>query len=217
MSISGVLDFGYFRRLLQIDRGEFACSATALAGVLTLGILPGVAFGVVLSLVMLIQQVSEPKVAVLGRIPATGAYLDVETHPEAETIPALLIFRFDAPIVFPNARYFATQVQRCIANAETPVREVLIAAHQINRLDSSGADRVAKLEAKLAGQGVAISVAEAKTDLRSAMRRSGLEDRIGADRIHESVEAGCKAFLDRSTRCSGVPMPWVTNRTSTKP
>ena len=112
---SGLLDFAYLRRLLRIDRGEFAYAMAALFGVLVLGILQGVALGVVLSLALLIRRVSRPAAAVLGRMPETDDYRDIAIHPEAEMLPGMLIYRFDAPIIFANASYFAAEVRRLIA------------------------------------------------------------------------------------------------------
>ncbi len=191
----GLLNLAYFRDLFQINRGEFAYAMAALFGVLVLGILEGVALGVVLALVVLIHRVSRPGMAVLARLPGTDAYRDITAHPEAEPVPGLLIFRFDAPIIFPNAGYFVDQVRRLISEAETPVREVLLQAQQINQLDSTGADRLAKLHAELAAKGIVLSVAEVKTALRETMRRTDLEEKIGIDHMYESIADGVQAFL----------------------
>jgi high affinity sulfate transporter 1 len=196
-ALSGLLDFAYFRRLLRINRGEFAYAMAALFGVLVLGILEGVALGVVLSLAVLIRGVSRPAAAVLGRLPGTDSYRDITIHPEAETLPGMLIYRFDAPIIFPNAGYFAAEVRRLIAEAAIPVREVLVAAQQINQLDSTGADQLAKLAAELQKNEIAFSFAELKSGLREVMRRTGLEEQIGSDHCFESIGGGVQAFLEQ--------------------
>jgi high affinity sulfate transporter 1 len=193
----GLLDFAYLRQLLRFNRAEFAYAMAALLGVLLLGILQGVAFGVVLALAVLIRRVSRPGTAVLGRLPGTDAYRDITAQPEAEALPGLLIFRFDGPVIFPNAGYFADEVRRLIAEAATPVRQVLIPAQQINQLDSTGADQLARLQAELEGKGIAFSFAEAKKALLETMRRTGLEDKIGADHFYESIEEGVQAFFQR--------------------
>ncbi len=170
---------------------------TALLGVLLLGIMEGVALGVLLAVVVLIRRVTRPGTAVLGRLPGTDAYRDISAQLGAEALPGLLIFRFDAPVIFPNAGFFADEVRRLIAEAATPVREVLIPAQQINQLDSTGADQLAKLQAELMQEGIEFSVAEAKSALRETMRRIGLEDEIGADHFYDSIEQGVQAFLQR--------------------
>lgn len=194
-AMCGLLNFKYFKRLFRIDRGEFAYAMAALLGVLVLGILQGVALGVILALVVLIRHVTRPKKAVLGRLSGTETYRDITVHPEAETFPGLLIFRFDAPIIFPNARYFADEVRRLIKESKPPVKEVLIASQQINQIDSTGADQLMRLKSELEAKGITISCAEAKSVLRDEARRTGLEEKIGADRFHDSIEEGVQAFL----------------------
>jgi high affinity sulfate transporter 1 len=189
----GLLDVAYFRRLLHVDRGEFAYGMAAVLGVLVLGILPGVALGVVLALVLLIRRVSRPGTAVLGRLPGTDSYRDITAHPKAETLPGLLIFRFDAPVIFANAGYFADEVRRLIAEATSPVNAVLVAAQQINQLDSTGADQLAKLGTELGAKGIVLSFAEVKSAVREMMRRTRLEEKIGADHFYDSIEAGVHA------------------------
>jgi high affinity sulfate transporter 1 len=200
VAMYGLLDFAYLRQLYRINRGEFMCAIAALLGVLLLGILNGVALGVILALAVLIRRVSRPATAVLGRLPGTSAYRDITVHPEAEAVPGLLIFRFDAPVIFVNAGYFAGEVRRLIAEAATPIREIVVPSQQINQLDSTGADQLAKLQAELRAKGITLSFAQAKNALRQAMRRTGLEAEIGIDRFYESIEDGVQAFLQRGDR-----------------
>ena len=68
----------------------------ALVAVLLLGILDGVIFAVVASLVMLLQRTSTPHVAFLGRIPGTDRFSDLARHPDNEPIPGVLAFRVEA-------------------------------------------------------------------------------------------------------------------------
>ena len=93
----GLLNFAYLRRLLKIDRGEFAYAMAALFGVLMLGILQGVALGVILSLAILIRRVSRPETAVLGRVRATRDYRDVVVHPGGRNISGSTDLPFRCP------------------------------------------------------------------------------------------------------------------------
>ncbi|HEA69979.1 MAG TPA: sulfate permease [Desulfobacterales bacterium] len=193
----GLLNFAYLRKLFRIDRSEFAYAMAALFGVLVLGILQGVALGVVLSLAVLIRRVSRPATAVLGRLPGTNTYRNIAVHPKAETIPGLLVFRFDAPIIFANAGYFADEVRRLIANSATPVHGVMIPSRQINQLDSTGASQLERLHAELNAKGIVLSFVEVKSALREALHRTGIEEKIGVSHFYESIEDGVQAFLRR--------------------
>jgi high affinity sulfate transporter 1 len=203
VAMSGLLNFGYFRRLFRISRGEFAYAMAALFGVLGLGILQGVALGVVLALVVLIRRVSHPATAVLGKLPGTSSYRDIRLHPEAETVPGLLVFRFDGPVIFANVGFLANEVRRLVAEAVAPVRAVLLPAQQINDLDSTGADQLGKLATELEAKGITMSFAEVKASLRNAMRQTGLEEKIGGHHIYDSIADGVQGSVDRQDRNSG--------------
>jgi SulP family sulfate permease len=193
-AMMGLLSLKYFKRLRSIDRGELMVSLAALFGVLVLGILQGVALGVILALAFLIRRVAQPGSAVLGRLPGTDTYRDVAIHPEAEQREGIVIFRFDAPVIFANAGYLADQIRQAVACAKTPVRAVLLPAQQINHVDSTGADKLQNLHAELNAARTVLCFAEAKHELREAMRRTGLEEVIGADKFYDSIEVAVRAF-----------------------
>jgi sulfate permease, SulP family len=90
----------YLRALFVRSRREFALAAIVFAGELTLGVLPGIALGVVLSLIMLIYRTTHPLGAVLGQLPRVEAYRDVTRHPDAITFPGLLIWRPGGDLFF---------------------------------------------------------------------------------------------------------------------
>ena len=203
VAMSGLLNFAYLRRLLRIDRAEFAYAMVSLFGVLVLGILQGVALGVVLSLAVLIRRVARPATAVLGRVPGTDVYRDVSSYPGTETVPGMLIYRFDAPIIFPNAGYFVDELRRLIGAAAEPVREVLVSAQPTNHLDSTGADQLARLRTELEAKQIGLSFAAPKDALRQAFRRNELEGKIGAECFHDSIEDGVQAFLERQQKSVG--------------
>lgn len=199
----GLVNFNYFKKLYRINRGEFAYGISALFGVLILGILQGVALGVILALVVLIRRVSRPATAVLGRLSGTNDFRDMNIYPEVVSTPGILIFRFDAPIIFVNARNFADEVRKLIKDAKTPMHEVLIAAVQINHLDSTGADQLAKLQSELETKGIVLSIAEPKSGLMEAIKKTGLEEKIGVSNFYESIEEGVQVFLQRKDQTAG--------------
>jgi MFS superfamily sulfate permease-like transporter len=84
---------GYLRDVLARSRWEFTNAVIVVTGELTLGVLQGIALGVVLSLLMVIYRISHPHGTVLGQVRGTEAYRNVERHPEAVTFLGLLIWR----------------------------------------------------------------------------------------------------------------------------
>ena len=192
----GMLDFRYFQRLRRLSRGEYNIAAASFIGVLVMGVLPGVGIGVVLSILALIYRASYPATSVRGRLPGSDVYRDLSRHPEAETIPGLLVFRFDAAVFFSTAGHFAASLERHIAGADEPVRAVLVDAESVNFLDSTAAEMLAKLNADLSERGITLSFARVRHVVRETMRRAGLEEAVGTERFHDSIHQGAVALAD---------------------
>ena len=195
-----LLDFGYFRELAAISKLELSYALTAFLGVLVLGVLPGVAVGVVLSLLVLIYQASHPSTAVLGKMPGQDVYRNIRRRPEAKTIPGLLIFRLDGDLFFANADYCAEQIKHALQETAVPVREVLLDFETINFIDTTAAEELIKLQAELAGVNIFLCLARVRDSVREMLQRMGVEAAIGADHFNDSITQGVQAFCQRHHR-----------------
>jgi high affinity sulfate transporter 1 len=193
----GLADFSYLKNLRRVSPVEFTIAIAAFFGVLFLGVLQGIGLGVVLSLVILIQYASHPGTAVLGKLPGEQMYRNILRHPEATTTPGLLIFRFSSDLIFPNANYFHSQLKRAIAESKTPVRQILIDGESINLIDITAMEMLGKLRQELSQQGIVLSLARVRDDLRDRLRRVGLEREIGASYFYERISDGVEAFVQR--------------------
>ena len=201
MAMSALLVPSYFRRLYRLSRSEFWYSLITLLGVLLLGIMQGVLLGVAISLLVLIRWVTRPGTAIIGRMPDKDSYRDIELYPQAETVPGLLIYRFDSALIFTNADFFEKEIRRHISeqNAATgvPVQKLLINAETMNDIDTTGTDQLTHLYESLEQDGIDLAFAKVKDPVRDRMRRSGAEEVIGADNFHSSVSEGVRAYLAR--------------------
>ncbi len=186
----GLFDLPGLVRLRRVSRQELRVSLVTLLGVITAGVLEGVLVAVGVSIVQLLARGSHPHDAVLGRVPGTDGYHDVGRHPAAATVPGLVLFRFDAPLLFFNADHFKARVRTVLgeAAARGEVRGFVLDAETMPGLDSTGAAILAEVGAELAGKGVVFAVAEAKEPVRDMLERTGLERQIGADRVFPTLE-----------------------------
>lgn len=137
VTLAGLSDLGYFRKLWRLRRIESAIGASALLGVLLFDVMTGVVIGVVLALFTLAYHIHKPTTAIVGRIPS-GAFVDVDEHPAARQIPGMLIWRQYAPLVFLNARGLANQL-RGLAQGREDLRVVVVDATASSGIDSSAA------------------------------------------------------------------------------
>ena len=202
MAMSGLLVPSYFRRLFRVSRTEFWYALITLLGVLLFGIMEGVLLGVAVSLLVLIRRATRPGTAIIGRMPDKDSYRDIELYPQAETVPGLLIYRFDSALIFSNADFFEKEIRRHIAEQTAatgvPVQRVLINAETMNDIDTTGTDHITDLYESLEKDGTELALAKVKDPVRDMLRLSGAEEAIGADNFYPSVSAGVRAFLQRN-------------------
>jgi len=202
IAISALIVPSYFRRLYRVGRAEFWYALITLLGVLLFGIMEGVLLGVALSLFVLIRRVTRPGTAIIGRMPDKESYRDIELYPEAETVPGLLIYRFDSALIFSNADFFEKEIRRHIAEqiaaTGVPVQKVLVNAETMNDIDTTGTDLLTDLYESLEKDDIELAFAKVKDPVREVMRVSGAEEAVGADNFYPSVSAGVRAFLQRN-------------------
>lgn len=195
----GLFDLRALATLRRVSPQEFRLSLIALLGVITVGVLPGVMVAVGAAMVQLLMRASRPHDAVLGRIPGTRTYNDATSHPEAETFPGLVIYRFDAALLFFNADHFKARVRTMVRQAPTPVHCFVLDAETMPYLDTTGAASLEQLCADFEAEHIVLAVAAAKSPVRSMLERTGLAARIGSGRIFATVDSAVEA-LCRSTR-----------------
>ena len=180
VSAAGLFDIGGLRLLLGMSRREGLLSAATTLGVLVLGVLPGVVLAVVLSLSWLLATAMRPKDAVLGRLPGLQGYQSVADHPQAETVPGLLLYRFSGNLVFFNIDYFCERLRMAIRRAATPVAWVIVDLSPVNFVDATAVQRFDELREELTAQGVTLVLARVKRQLGGIFQAPWLEQRRSA-------------------------------------
>jgi high affinity sulfate transporter 1 len=187
----------YLRELFARSHWEFAVAAIVIAGELTLGVLQGIALGVVLSLLLLIYRTSHPHGAVVGQLPGTEAYRDVRRHPEALTFPGLLIWRAGGDLFFASIGHFKEGLNSALAASPEPTTQVLLDADSVNFIDTSACDALFILIQELQSQGITFAFARVRDEVQEHMRLAGIEAAVGPANFHERVTDGVRAWQQR--------------------
>ena len=202
-AVVGLVDVGGFRWLWRIDQGDAQLAIVGFAAVALLGVLPGIVIAVVASLLALIRRAYRPRIAVLGRVAHEAStdenyrFRSIDRHPEYETIPGLVIFRFANELFFANASYFRDETLRLVDESDPPARTVLVDASAISHVDTTALAMLDDLLDQLELRGVTLEFARARTDLTELLDRAGFSERVGSDAFHRSVHAGVESFLRR--------------------
>ena len=180
-------------RLWRQRRAEFMLSIAAFLGVALLGVLPGIAIAVALSIFNVFRRTWWPYETVLGRVDGLAGYHDVRSYPRAAHLPGLVIVRFDAPLIFANATTFRDQIRK-LATAEPRPRWILLAAEPLTDVDTTAADMLEDLDQDLNDHGTSLVFAELKDPVRRKIERYGLDHSFEPGHFFPTIEAAVTAF-----------------------
>ncbi|HEY7071911.1 MAG TPA: sulfate permease [Acidimicrobiales bacterium] len=184
-------------RLYRVRRTEFLLSLAAFLGVVLLGVLPGIAVAVALSIGNVFRRAWWPYQTTLGRVPGLAGYHDVTSYPQARLLPECVIFRFDAPLFFANSRTFREQI-RGIAAREPRPRWIIVAAEPITDVDTTAADMLEELDKELNARGISLVIAEMKDPVRRKIERYELTETINPEHFFPTITQAVKAYQRES-------------------
>ena len=117
----------------------------------------------------------------------------MRTHPKAQHLPGLVIYRFDAPLFFANAKTFRDEIRR-LANSEPKPTWILIAAEPVTDVDTTASDVLEDLDEALNARGISLVFAELKDPVRDKIERYGLTRTIDPRHFFPTLESAVAAF-----------------------
>ncbi len=188
----GLVEFDVMARIYRFYPGSAVIAALTTLSVLAAGVVVGILFGVALSLLGLINRISNPPDAVLSEVPGSGFH-DLGSAP-AQTLPGLIAYRFYAPLLFSNARHFASRVRELIAASPQPVRWFLLDAQAMTNIDVTAVETLHSLREELRRQGIALKFAHSNRPFRELLQHTGLATEIGPESFFHSVHECVEAF-----------------------
>jgi high affinity sulfate transporter 1 len=199
VAVARMFKWQAIRRLWQVRRLDFALALVTLLGVLTFQeVLTGLLVAVIVSLIALVLRASQARLSVLGREPGRLTFASVETQPETETVPGLLIVRPDEGLYFANAAPLRENIRALALTADPPVASVVVNLEMTNDMDAPSAHELAELHADLEAAGVHLMLARVHAPVRAVLDRSGAAEEIGAENLHPRVLAAVAMHLQRT-------------------
>jgi SulP family sulfate permease len=192
----GLIDLRGMWRLRHVRNAEVGLALSAFAGVLLFGVLGGVAVAIALSVGVFLYRAARPHDAVLGMVEGIDGYHDIERFADAQTIPGLVIYRFDAPPFFVNAEYLRQRVLE-LAGSSPGVEWVVMNAEAWIFLDATAIDALKQLQSDLEQGAVTLCFARLKGRERDIFADTGLIDQVGASHFFPTVQSAVTAFQGR--------------------
>ncbi len=187
VAVVGLVDVAEMRHIAAVKRSDLVGLGTAFVATLVLGIELGIGVAVVASMLVVFARMSQPHTAVLGHVPGTTTYRNVDRFDDVELVDGVRILRIDAAVSFVNADHVKKLMTTHRTMAPTDQSPVLILdASGINDIDATGAQVMSEIVDDLESGGIDLHLANVKGPVRDVLRRCGLWERLD-DRIHPST------------------------------
>ncbi|HDZ36870.1 MAG TPA: sulfate permease [Marinobacter sp.] len=197
VAVFQLIDISGAMSIWRYDRADgVALFATALA-VPVLGIESGLLIGIGLSLVLYLWRTSQPHMAILGRMPGTDHFRNINRH-QVDTLPTVLIVRVDENLYFANAGAVESYLMQKVAT-DDDLSDVVLLMSAVNYIDSSALEMLEHLEQDFLATGVSMHFAEVKGPVMDRLRHTHLGKSLADKRIHLSAKHAWEA-LDEEIR-----------------
>lgn len=184
VSVFGLIDLRYPLQLWKNRKDEFLLLIATFLMTLSIGLIEGIILGVLLSLLLLVYRISNPHIAVLGRIKDTTYFKNVNRFSEdVEVYDDKLIIRFDAQLYFGNKDYFKKQLYQQIQKKGPQLKFIILNAEPINYIDSSASVMLERIILELREKGIEFLIAGAIGPTRDILYSSGIIDILGEENL----------------------------------
>jgi SulP family sulfate permease len=210
-AVFGLIDVAEVRHLWRVKRTDLAMLAITFFATLVVGIEEGIIAGVFTSLAVMVYRTTRPHVAVLGRLPGTDIYRNVERFPEAERTPGILAIRLDAQFYFGNVNFLKETLATLESGEPEPPKAVIIDASGINQLDASAEVALREIIDDHTARGVEVLIASVKGPVRDVLQRAHFCDRYGRARFFfrtEDAMAAARDLIDEGRLDAPSPRPF---------
>lgn len=139
----------------------------------------------------------------LGRVPGTEAFRDLDENRADETFPGVDVVRLDGGLFFATAEALEDRVRELVQDG-TQNQGVVLDLEGVDFIDSQGSAKLTEIRHFTAERDVTLRLARAKPQVLTVLAADGVIDRIGTDHIHDTVDGAVDAQLAEVARRGGA-------------
>lgn len=131
------------------------------------GVLYGIGFACLVSLLILIKDAAMPRTVTLGQIESLGnIYRDVTVWKEAKTWTGILIVEFRGPLSFASADWFSEEIERKRLSSPHTVEIIVISFGSVHDLDKTAIEMLREVLVEWRKHHVSCIIADSKSRIR---------------------------------------------------
>jgi sulfate permease, SulP family len=186
IAVTGLMDFGMPRRLWRYNKADAAALILTFVTVLALGVEIGILIGVGATILLYLWRTSRPHMAVVGRVPNTEHFRNVQRH-EVQTLPHVLMLRIDESLYFANAKYIEDFVL-CAAAERPQLRHLVLICNAVNFIDASALETLTDLRSRMQDAGIEFYLTEVKGPVMDRLADTEFLEQLGPERVFLTTE-----------------------------
>ncbi len=212
VAIKGLFNVKEAVHLWQVDREDFAMMMTTFVLTLVLGIEMGVLIGVVLSLILIIYSASKAHVAVLGQLPGTAHFRNMDRFSDAQQPEGLVIMRFDAQLFYGNVSYFKDKIVELVNAQDEPVEGFILDSSSIQSIDSTGLQALEEVIDFMHSKNIRFMMSGVIGPVRDLLYKTGTMEKMGRENYFMYIINAVDAFKESK---NGKSPNWSPNAIQT--
>ncbi|XP_058191900.1 sulfate transporter 1.3-like isoform X3 [Rhododendron vialii] len=194
-AVIGLIDIQAVILIWKIDKLDFIACMGAFFGVVFVSVEIGLLIAVGISFAKILLQVTRPRIALLGKLPRTSVYRNINQYPDATKVPGILILRVDSAIYFSNSNYVKERILRWLtdeeeqvkANKQTRIQYLVVEMSPVTDIDTSGIHALEELYRTLQKREIQLVLANPGRAVMDKLYASGFANLIGEDKIFLTV------------------------------
>lgn len=193
-AVSGLFDYEAMILIWKIDKFDFVACMGAFFGVVFISVEIGLLIAVAISFAKILLQVTRPRTAVLGKIPRTTVYRNIQQYPEATKVPGMLIVRIDSAIYFSNSNYIRERALRLLSDEEEQLKDdkqrihyLILELSPVTDIDTSGIHALEDLHKGLRKRDIELVLANPGQAVLDKLHASKFANRIGDENVFLTV------------------------------
>lgn len=174
VAVLSLVDFKTPRVIWRYSKPDFAAMLATIVVTLSAGVESGVIAGVALSLALFLWRSSRPHAAIVGRVPETEHFRNVDRH-NVFTDPRIITIRIDESLTYLNARWLEEYILELVADQKS-VRHVILMCSAVNAIDASALESIEAINHRLHDGGIILHLSEVKGPVMDALKKSHFID-----------------------------------------
>ncbi|WOK94160.1 sulfate transporter 1.3-like [Canna indica] len=194
-AVISLVDYEAAFLIWKVDKFDFIACMGAFFGVVFVSVEVGLLIAVSISLAKILLQVTRPRTALLGNIPRTMIYRNIEQYPEATKVPGVLVVRIDSAIYFTNSNYVKERILRWLRDEEEQLKSkdlprinfLIVEMSPVTDIDTSGIHALEELYRGLQKHEVQLLLANPGPVVIQKLHMAKFTELIGDDKIFLSV------------------------------